>query len=903
MVPENIASRLTVIVHTYERPNFLESDVRQGRWSEIPLLIADDASSAQVQIRLQSLAEEFDLRFTSRPENGGPAQAALHGVEFCGTEFFALCGDDDYLKDFPAFAGEALALADDPDTLFVAMPEVRFLVEGRPESVQFNRRAFEGTRGRELLRELVFGGEMRALQAGTVIRSAEARPHFASSLFRTSEDFILICRLCAERPDAVVRVPEKGVYLRREHDASLSHRSNMSTERAVTNLLALLVGGRLLQTHDAIEDSVILGLIRQRAQVITTVYGSGIHSLRVIEAFLDGRDPDLSTKEAREACEYLISNCDQLPRELVRLKANISSRVAETTSEASPGERLAGALHALNSGDLEQARALAGALRAADLEKPAVLLALKGQLAWQDNQPDQTVRLLSEGLVHDPEHAECLHMLAQVATAAGSEEVAARLRNRLWMSQSLDERVALGTGYQDGVPDLKLAFIVSKGLDQFLTDLIRELLPHVDARRFVVETQDDILKATAWADVAWFEWCNDPIIWASRQDISRHKGVICRLHRYEAFSDMPLKVQWEQVDALIVVAPHLAEIVSDALPGLRQRTHVTHIPNGVDMARYELVEREPGFDIALIGYLHGRKNPQMALQILHRLLKKDTRYRLHVAGKFQDPVLKLYWSHQTVRLGLQDNVVMYEWQDDIASFLADKQYLLSTSVHESFGYSIAEGMARGIKPVVHNFAFAGEIWAEEMLFDSIEEAVEMITSPAYTSRAYRDFVQEHYSLDGQVEQVRALVETVSREVSGDQPPLEVTQIMGLGPRMVNAVVTCRCPGCQQLMDFQQQTISGHPVARERCAQCGEKVQVGPEAYREALEGYANTHPAEDLKALTREVGRLASTWSQNPDWKPVLSYDGLDLAKHMEFELLPHLVQAWIAAAQRREPA
>jgi glycosyltransferase involved in cell wall biosynthesis len=903
MAPENIVSRLSVIVHTYERPDFLESDIREGRWSGIPLLIADDASSSQTQARLQSLAEEFDVRFTARAVNGGPSQAALHGVEFCETEFFALCGDDDYLRDFPAFAKEALELADDPETLFVAMPEVRAVSEIRPESLQFNRRAFEGTRGRDLLRELVFGGEMRALQAGTIIRSAEARPHFASSLFRTSEDFILICRLCAERPDAVVRVPEQGAYIRREHDASLSHRTNMSTERAVVNLLALLVGGRLLQTLDDLDDGVILGLIRQRAQVIATVYGAGLHSLRVIEAVLNGDEPDLATQEAREAYDFLMANQREWPRELVRLKANLASELEKSVSQIPSAEVLAQAVDALNAGNVDMARALVMQVDDRDLDEPALLSALQGQISWHDNRPEQTVRFLSEGLVHDPEHAECLHMLAQVAEAAGSDEIAARLRNRLWTNQSLGERAAGGIAYQDNVPDLKVAFIVSAGLDQFLFDLVRELLPHLDARKFVVESQEDILRALTWADVAWFEWCNDPIIWASRQDIARHKGVICRLHRYEAFSDMPLKVQWEQVDALTVVAPHLAEIVADALPGLKQRTGVVHIPNGVDMARYELVEREPGFDIALIGYLHGRKNPQMALQILHRLVQKDSRYRLHVAGKFQDPALKLYWGHQTARLGLQEHVVMYEWQDDIASFLEDKQYLLSTSLHESFGYSIAEGMARGIKPVVHHFPFASEIWAEEMLFDSLDEAVEMITSPTYTSAAYRDFVQEHYSLESQVQKVRELVDAVSKEASGDQAPLNVSQVLGLGPRMINAEVACRCPACQQLMDFQQQTISGHPVAIERCSQCGERVRVGPDVYRKALEDYANSHANADLKSLTLQVAQLAATWSEHPEWKPVLSHDGLDLAKYMEFELLPHLVQAWISSAQKQEPA
>lgn len=892
MGAENIASQLTVVMHTYDRPEYVEADVREGRWDGIPLLISDDASSPAVQVKLQSLADEFGLGFTARPENGGPAQAAKHGVSQAQTPFFALCGDDDYLRDFPEFAAEALDLMSDPETLFAVMPEVRFVIPGKPNKVQFDRRVFDGMTGRQLLHELVYGGEMRALQAGCVIRCDDALPHFASSLFRTSEDFLLLCRLCAERPDAVIRVPSVGSYMRRLHEESLSHKSNMSTQRVVNNLIALLVGGRLLQTIEPMSDEVLMGIVRQRAQVVKSVYGSGAGSLAVLEALLAGTQPPSSSREEVEALAYLREHCAQLPRELARLKHQIE-HAPDSVSQKSPSDLLGVATEALEAGDATTAAEALARIDRKRAPRPADYHVLQSRVSWMNGDANEAVRQLCTALVHEPEHPDALHMLCQVAEAADELESAARLSNRLAAAHP-----DAGVEPVEGVDDLRVAFIVSAGLDQFLSDIIRELVPFMDARKFIVKGQKDINEAMAWADVCWFEWCNDPLIWATRQDMARQKGVICRLHRYEAFSDMPLRVHWEQVDALTVVAEHLSTILCESLPGLERRTRLSHIPNGVDMARYELLERAPGFDIALIGYLHGRKNPQMALQIMRELVSIDPRYRLHVAGKFQDPALQLYWGHQLKQLGLSDNVIMYEWQDDIAAFLEDKSYILSTSLHESFGYSIAEAMARGIKPVVHHFPFATDMWPEEMLFNTVDDAVNIIRSETYTSRAYRQFIQDNYSLDSQVRQIRDLIESVAlRNAAMD--PVAVEDILTVEPQLVNASLRVRCPSCRTATRFQVQTIGGHPVGRERCESCSAVLFVPPERYYNALADHAGSTVGEDARIATRSVRQIAASWAEVPEWAEAMTVDGINLGAGMDFDLTPHLIKAWLSA---REP-
>jgi glycosyltransferase involved in cell wall biosynthesis len=69
----------------------------------------------------------------------------------------------------------------------------------------------------------------------------------------------------------------------------------------------------------------------------------------------------------------------------------------------------------------------------------------------------------------------------------------------------------------------------------------------------------------------------------------------------------------------------------------------------------------------------------------------------------------------------------------LSRWLEDKNYVLSTSIHESFGYGIAEAMARGIKPIIHDFPYAYEIWGEELLFRTVDEAVGLIRNGTYMS--------------------------------------------------------------------------------------------------------------------------------------------------------------------------
>ena len=148
----------------------------------------------------------------------------------------------------------------------------------------------------------------------------------------------------------------------------------------------------------------------------------------------------------------------------------------------------------------------------------------------------------------------------------------------------------------------------------------------------------DLMK---WSDLSWFEWCDRLVIEASR--LPKVCPMICRLHSYEVFTDIPGQVDWVKIDDLIFVAPHIRDMALSKIPDLEQnvRTHIIH--NGVDLDTYGFSERRQGFNIAYVGYIHHRKNPSLLLQCLRHLVDFDDRYTLHIAGEHQEMRSKLYF--------------------------------------------------------------------------------------------------------------------------------------------------------------------------------------------------------------------------------------------------------------------
>ena len=298
----------------------------------------------------------------------------------------------------------------------------------------------------------------------------------------------------------------------------------------------------------------------------------------------------------------------------------------------------------------------------------------------------------------------------------------------------------------------KLAFLCAPGMQNFLDDIVRHFEVDYEVCTCFDGSNKTLNEVVAWADIIWVEWANELAVALTRGlPLMANKRVICRLHSYEAFAPSLQQIKWERIDDLIFVAPHIRDYTLQQLPGLDQKVkRIQVVPNGIDLKRFAPIDRKPGKNLAFLGYINYKKGPMLLLHAFAELHRQDPSYRLFLGGTFQDDRYKLYFQQMVREMDLGDRVVFDGWIDDVPAWLADKHYIVSTSVLEAHPVGIMEAMACGVKPIVHNFVGAQNIFDSSHLWNSIGEFVAMVRSRDYDSRAYRAFIETNYSLERQL---------------------------------------------------------------------------------------------------------------------------------------------------------
>ncbi|GAB6189231.1 hypothetical protein JCM30566_09700 [Marinitoga arctica] len=320
----------------------------------------------------------------------------------------------------------------------------------------------------------------------------------------------------------------------------------------------------------------------------------------------------------------------------------------------------------------------------------------------------------------------------------------------------------------------KLAFICAKGLDNFINDIIEGLSDEYWVRKFIVTKNEEIYQAIDWADIVWFEWANEVAIIGSYYQKLIGKPAIIRLHSYESLSYYPTKINWNNIDKLILVADHIKDIIRSYIPNIENMVDIEIVHNGIKLDTIKFKKREKGFNIAWVAHISHKKNPPMMLQIIKKLVEKDKRYKLHIAGDFQDLRYEIYLKHMIKEMGLENNVIFYGWVDDMEEWWEDKNYLLSTSIHEGHPYNVIEGMAKGIKPIIHNYYGSKNQWPNDLIFNSVDEAANLVIETKYESEKYRDFIENNYYFKKMLNNIKKIIHTLSNKKNDINKMLELS---------------------------------------------------------------------------------------------------------------------------------
>ncbi len=260
-----------------------------------------------------------------------------------------------------------------------------------------------------------------------------------------------------------------------------------------------------------------------------------------------------------------------------------------------------------------------------------------------------------------------------------------------------------------------------------------------------------------WSDVSWFEWANGPVIPASR--MPKVCKMICRLHNTEVFSPAPSQINWQNIDHLIFVSKSIRALFEQLLQGnIDQNTQVHVIPYGIDLREFNMIERGCEKRIAYLSDFHSEMNPALMPLILNQIVKNDPSYHLFMAGRIRDLTLHRYIIDVIKKLKIEQNFTYDGQVENMIEWLSDKDFILSTSIVENNHFEIIEGMALGLKPIIHNYlGNQGESFDTKYIFDTPEEAAQLILSDDHQPIEYRNFVEERFNLDSEINQFKQIV--------------------------------------------------------------------------------------------------------------------------------------------------
>jgi glycosyltransferase involved in cell wall biosynthesis len=231
---------------------------------------------------------------------------------------------------------------------------------------------------------------------------------------------------------------------------------------------------------------------------------------------------------------------------------------------------------------------------------------------------------------------------------------------------------------------------------------------------------------------------------------------IAYLRRYEFFSPQVRHFMWGNVDALIFVNKGYLDAFGK-LP-MPQPKRKYYIPNCVDLEQFPLsTALHNAKNIAVVCGVRGIKNLGLAVQILLALPKEYVIHQIGNGSFNEKAELSMYLKH----LGIADRFLIYNKipASDIPDWLKDKGIILSTSINEGNPNNVIEGMATGLKPVIHNWPGAKEQFPEDWVFDTVDQAVKLITEGEYNPLAYREWVEKHYSMDN-IKQIHQVIKDV-----------------------------------------------------------------------------------------------------------------------------------------------
>ena len=302
---------------------------------------------------------------------------------------------------------------------------------------------------------------------------------------------------------------------------------------------------------------------------------------------------------------------------------------------------------------------------------------------------------------------------------------------------------------------MKIYFVASN--DQF----IKLIIANLAAMGHDISTSQefDIQKA-GFADVIWCEWADNNALLVQNYITTATK--ILRVHRYEAYTDVWNQLNPRAFDHVIFVSQHIADEVQSRCK--KPFTNYSIIPNYIDINKYSDKGKPENNKIAYAGYVCRKKGIGELLMIAESMPE----YEFHIAGTLQEADI-LHWLTDNK----PSNVFLSEWTDNIAEFFHDKNFVINTSLNESFSVVTIKAMLCGCIPIVRDWQGAKDIYPEECLFKSIDDIKSIVSGTDWPDpRQY--MIDKFYHRDI-IKEINEII-TANYKIDTDYPKVTVAVV-------------------------------------------------------------------------------------------------------------------------------
>lgn len=272
-----------------------------------------------------------------------------------------------------------------------------------------------------------------------------------------------------------------------------------------------------------------------------------------------------------------------------------------------------------------------------------------------------------------------------------------------------------------------------------------------------------------WADVIFCEWGLGNAVWYSKHK-REDQVLITRMHFQEKDLNYPRQIVQEKIDEFIVITPYMLEEFHRIFKIPRHK--MRYLDNLIDSTKLDLPKTEDyQFHLGICGILPARKRLDLAVDLLEKLWKKDSRYKLFIKSKLPEELPWLmarekerkYYTDLFERINQapwKDSIVFDPHGDDVDRWLQKIGYLLSPSDFEGSHVSVSEAMASGAVPIINNWKGADTVYPKRYIVSNLEDATELVSDSQWSKQAIlsrKKYACEKFSRDKIVIQVEQLI--------------------------------------------------------------------------------------------------------------------------------------------------